>query len=179
LRSGSAPEKLSKRTDSSVILFRFEPGYFEYFKQTSTACALSGSLYCRDMAYPNSDLSSVSGPGLFYVNSKITNPVISPEVFTTWYEDVHIPDIFESRTISNAFRFYSTKPDLVERPYLALYPMKDVALLQSKDFKSIPVHSKILPNDGRIFEFADFDTRYYLHERTHYKEPRAGKSTNT
>jgi hypothetical protein len=127
------------------------------------------------MSYPDYENSVLSGPGLFYVNSKITNPEFSTETFTKWYDNVHIPDIFDSGTISNAFRYYSTSPEVVERPYLALYPMEDVKLLQSQEFKSIPVHSKILPDGGPIYTVADFDTRYYTHIRTKRQETGGGQ----
>jgi hypothetical protein len=127
------------------------------------------------MSYPNYSKASVSGPGLLYVNSKITNPNFSPETFTKWYENVHIPDIFDSGTISNAFRYYSTSSGSIDRPYLALYPMKDVELLQSQAFKSIPVHSDILPSGGPIFNYADFDTRYYTHLKTKRQDSNNGK----
>lgn len=106
-------------------------------------------------------MPSAKGPGILYVNSKITDRALSTDLFTKWYEEVHIPDIFETGGIKTAFRYYSTNGDGVERPYLALYPVKDVAFLQSNEFLSIPVHSTILPGTQAIFDLADFDTRYY------------------
>src|ERR1700754_962717 len=102
------------------------------------------------MSHLDSKDSLFSGPGLFYVNSKVTDPELTSEAFTKWYDNVHVPDIFDSGTISNAFRYYSVNPAVVERPYLALYPMEDVKLLQSQKFNSIPVHSENLPNGGPI-----------------------------
>jgi hypothetical protein len=105
-----------------------------------------------------------SGPGLLYVNSKITSPNLSPELFTEWYQDIHIRDIFLTSGIKSAFRYYtqSSEPATIERPYLALYPVKDVAFLYSAEFRAIPVHSDMLPIKSKnIFDLADFDTRYY------------------
>jgi hypothetical protein len=118
------------------------------------------------MSYPDYDIAHVSGPGLLYVNSKIKDSTLTPELFTKWYEEVHIPDIFKTGGITTAFRYISTRGNEVERPYLALYPLKDVAFLQTKNFRSIPVHSEVLPGKTLIFEFADFDTRYYAHLST-------------
>lgn len=102
-------------------------------------------------------------PGILFVNSKITSDTLSASTFTSWYEGVHIPDIFVTSGIKTALRYVSTAPDAVERPYLALYPVRDVGWLSSDEFKSIPVHSDVLPNEsGAIFELADFDTRYYV-----------------
>lgn len=107
-------------------------------------------------------------PGLLYVNSKITNSdLLSPELFTHWYEEEHIPDIFKTSGIKSAYRYHTTAGDagekvIVDRPYLALYPLRDVAFLESTEFKSIPVHSDLVKTESRcIFDLADFDTRYY------------------
>ena len=109
--------------------------------------------------------SRASGPGLLYVNSKVTSPDLSPELFTEWYQDIHIRDIFLTSGIKSAFRYYtqSSEPATIERPYLALYPLKDVAFLYSAEFRAIPVHSDMLPVESKnIFDLADFDTRYYI-----------------
>lgn len=130
------------------------------------------------MAYPKYKDLGVSGPGLLYVNSKITDIELSPELFKKWYEQDHIPDIFVSGTISAAFRYRSTTPDSVERPYLALYPLKDVSALESPEFKSIRVHSDVLPGgrDGApIFHYVDFAVRYYTHMRSNVKKTSQGK----
>lgn len=114
--------------------------------------------------------SEAKGPGLLYVNSKITSSKLSPELFAKWYEDVHIPDIFETSGIKTAYRYYTTSPDpaAVERPYLALYPLRDVSFLQTAEFKSIPVQSDLVPTESKcIFDLADFDTRYYTNIAKH------------
>lgn len=123
-------------------------------------------LHTTVMSFPEYDIAAVTGPGLLYVNSKITDPSLSPELYKKWYEEIHIRDIFERKGIASAFRYYSTSPDSVERPYLALYPLEDVSFLTSAAFKSIPVNSELLPKQKPIFEFADFDTRYYTHVKT-------------
>lgn len=108
--------------------------------------------------------SEASGPGLLFVNSKIVSPDLSPELFTQWYQDIHIRDIFLTSGIKSASRYFtaSSEPATIERPYLALYPVKDVAFLYSAEFKAIPVHSDMLPVESKnIFDLADFDTRYY------------------
>ena len=109
--------------------------------------------------------NSTSFPELLYVNSKITAPEkLSAELFTKWYNEVHIPDIFVTSGIKEAYRYYTTAsdPSTVERPYLALYPAKFAGYFQSKEFASIPVKSDILPGPNHeIFDVADFDARYY------------------
>lgn len=104
----------------------------------------------------------MSGPGILWVNSKITKPdAVSPELFTRWYEEVHIPDIFATSGIKSAVRYQNIDPK-AERPYLAVYAMKDIAFLQTDEFKAISVHSDMLPGPSHAcFDIADFDTRYY------------------
>lgn len=117
-------------------------------------------------------------PGILFVNSKITSDDLTPEIFREWYEGVHIPDIFVTSGIKSAFRYQSTTPAKVERPFLALYPVKDVQWLYSDEFKSIPVHSDMLPNESKaIFELADFDTRYYETVDTRAESGRQGPAT--
>ncbi|KAK4891375.1 hypothetical protein LTR27_010029 [Elasticomyces elasticus] len=100
-------------------------------------------------------------PGLLFVNSKITNPdELSDEAYTKWYEEVHIPDIFKTSGIGEASRFLSIDPK-AERQYLALYPLEDLDFLQTDEFYSIPVHHDSIPGSHAIFDFGDFDTRYY------------------
>jgi hypothetical protein len=110
------------------------------------------------------------GPGILYVNSKITRPdKVSPELFAKWYEEIHIPDIFKTRGIKIAQRWKSIDPSS-DRPYLAIYPVDDLAFLQSAAFKAIPVTSGMLPAPHGCFDFADFDTRYYEHVQTYQTE---------
>lgn len=117
-------------------------------------------------------MSTPADPELLYVNSKITEPdKLSAKLFTDWYNDVHIPDIFETSGIRSAYRYITTSasPDDVERPYLALYPVNAVGFLQSAEFGAIPVKSDVLPEPSHeIFDVADFDTRYYklIHDRS-------------
>lgn len=101
-------------------------------------------------------------PGILYVNSKITSEALTPEIFRDWYEGVHIPDILATSGVNSGFRYQSTTPELAERPFLALYPVEDIQWLYSSEFKSISLHSDLLPNDSKaIFDVADFDSRYY------------------
>jgi len=115
-----------------------------------------------DHAFSSYNPTTETGPGLLFVNSRISAPdKLSPSLFTQWYHEVHIPDIFQTSGMKSAFRYCSTNPDSVYRPYLALYPLKDVSFLQTDEFKSIPVHHEMLPGPSHaIFDVADFDTRY-------------------
>ncbi|KAF2404507.1 hypothetical protein EJ06DRAFT_579119 [Trichodelitschia bisporula] len=114
-------------------------------------------------SFPSYTVPTASGPGVLFVNSKIVSPTLSPSVYTEWYEDVHIRDILATSGIKSAYRYYSTCPEQVERPYMALYPLKAVEFLQSDEFKAIPVVNNVIPGSGMVFDYADFDTRYYTH----------------
>ena len=117
-------------------------------------------------------------PGLLFVNSKITKPDdLSPKDYSRWYDEIHIPDIFKTSGIKEASRWQSVNSD-DERPFLALYPLEELNFLNTDEFKgmiatkplafavdidviAIPVHDEKLPGSHHIFDFADFDTRYY------------------
>jgi hypothetical protein len=106
---------------------------------------------------------AMPAPGLLFVNSKITSPKYDVESFTRWYEDIHIRDIFKTSGIKSAFRYKSPTPGTVDKPFLALYPLKDLDFLQSAEFKAIPVTDSSIPSESHtIFDLAEFDTRYYV-----------------
>jgi hypothetical protein len=62
--------------------------------------------------------------------------------------------------IDSAFRYIDTNPEAL-KPYLAFYPMKDLAFTQGEEFRKISVHSKLLPGTGLCYDLADIDVRYY------------------
>jgi hypothetical protein len=108
------------------------------------------------------NVNMASRPGILFVNSMITSDTLTPELFREWYEGVHIPDLLVTSGINSGVRYKATNPEQVERPYLAMYPVKNVQWLHSDEFKSVPLHSDMLPNDSKaIYELADFESRYY------------------
>jgi hypothetical protein len=46
-------------------------------------------------------------------------------------------------------------------PFLAAYSVSNLGFLQSKEFKSIPMTHEMLPGNGPIHSFAEFDARFY------------------
>ncbi len=103
----------------------------------------------------------LSGPGLLYVNSSIIRPdLLSESAFLQWYSQDHIPEIIATSGISSAFRFKALSSDS-PKSYLTLYPMKDLAFLQSEEFKKIRVNSDLLLGGGPVYDLAEFDMRYY------------------
>ncbi|KFH40420.1 hypothetical protein ACRE_089140 [Hapsidospora chrysogenum ATCC 11550] len=113
---------------------------------------------------------SMSGRGILFVNSRISRPdVLSPETYLKWYDEDHIAEIIETSGIKSARRFIDVDPS-AERPYLAMYPMDDIAFTQGDEFRKIRVKSDILPPPGVIYDLADVDVRYdnlvHVHDPT-------------
>lgn len=52
----------------------------------SKSKGISYTLICQAMGLP----------GLLFVNSKLTSLALSPEAFTDWYNDVHVPDVLKT-----------------------------------------------------------------------------------
>jgi hypothetical protein len=103
---------------------------------------------------------SMSGQGILFVNSKISRPdILSPETYLKWYDEDHIAEIIETSGIKSARRFIDIDPN-AEKPYLAMYPMDDIAFTQGEEFRKIRVKSDILPPPGIIYDLADVDVRY-------------------
>ena len=103
----------------------------------------------------------ISGPGIMFVQSKILDPdVLSEKTYIEWYEDEHIAEIMETSGVNSAFRYKNADPS-VDKPFLATYPLGDLAFTQGEEFKKIKVHSDKLPGGGPIYDLADFDVRYY------------------
>lgn len=106
-------------------------------------------------------MAALTGPGILYVNSKITKPeLLSEDAYLSWYDEDHIPEVTQTSGIVSAWRFKDINIGRVDAPYLAMYPLKDLGFLQKDEFKAIRVHSDMLPNGGPIYDLANFDISY-------------------
>lgn len=105
----------------------------------------------------------LSGPGILWINSKITAPdQVSPELYKKWYESVHIPDIINARPGGViASSRYQCMDSERPAPYLAVYSVPDLGFLQSPEFRAVPMTHEMLPEGGPIHRFASFDARFY------------------
>ncbi|KAF9736474.1 putative alpha/beta hydrolase [Paraphaeosphaeria minitans] len=115
---------------------------------------------------------SMKGPGILYVKACInpspSNPLEEPQ-YMHWYDDDHIAEIVETSGMPSAFRYFhvnktpgrGTPTPECPRPYLAFYPMPDIAFTQGPEFKKIRVHSDMLPGTGLCYDMTDNDVRYY------------------
>ena len=114
------------------------------------------------MATPN---PAIKGPGLLYVQGRISRPdILDEETFLKWYDEDHIAEIVETSGMKTAFRYrdvdFEEKVKRKEKPYLAFYPMQDLAFTQGDEFRNIRVKSPILPDTGIIYDLAEMDVRY-------------------
>jgi hypothetical protein len=110
--------------------------------------------------------SKIEGPGMLYVTSRISRKdILSEEVYMKWYDEDHIAEIMETSGIKSAFRYIDTDKS-ASKPYLAFYPMPEIAFTQGPEFKKIRVKSDILPGSGICYDLADIDVRYYGHTAT-------------
>lgn len=114
-----------------------------------------------------------SGPGMLAAYSRLAQPdKCPPEQYETWYFEDHIPDVLNTSGITRALFYTNTDPK-AERPYLALYPLKDLLFLQSNEFiKNIRVTSPLLPegedgSEGLCYDYMDVDVAYLQHVQTY------------
>lgn len=120
----------------------------------------------------------IKGRGAFIVRSRISRPdLLDKSAFLTWYEDDHIAEIISTSGIDSARRFVSVDPQ-ADKPYLAMYPMEDMAFTQTQEFRSIRVKSSLLPGDYSIYDLAEFDVRYdiLVHVHSHREAKGATKT---
>lgn len=96
--------------------------------------------------------TTTTTPGLFFVSSRITHPQLSEDIFHEWYNQRHIPDIFQTSGFEEAYRWKIMKDTRrrgrgsrreeedgkgeSQRPFLNTYPLRDVEFLGSEEFKS-------------------------------------------
>lgn len=115
-------------------------------------------------ALPPKDLS---GKGILYVQSRISRPdIVDEDTYFRWYDDDHIAEILTTGGIDSARRHFHVDRDKTDgtapqMPFLALYPMDDLAFLLSDRFRKIRVHSDVLPGSGLCYDLMDVDVGYY------------------
>jgi hypothetical protein len=110
--------------------------------------------------------AEIKGPGILWVTSRVAasaKDILSEEVFLKWYDDDHIAEIIETSGIRDAFRYINIEKGSpsAPKPFLAFYPMEDLAFTQGPEFKKIRVKSDILPGTGICYDMADIDVGYF------------------
>ena len=113
--------------------------------------------------------TSIHGPGILFVRSRIApsaKGILDEEVFLKWYDEEHIADVVATSGITSGFRYVdltrtSAFGDLQNpKPFLAFYPLQDLAFTQSEEFRKVSIRSDNLPGSGIIYDLADFDVSY-------------------
>ncbi|KAI4652031.1 hypothetical protein J4E93_002228 [Alternaria ventricosa] len=113
--------------------------------------------------------SAIQGPGILFVRSRISpsaNDILPEPTFLAWYDNEHIPEVVSTSGIDSAFRFVdihkssSSGDEQNPKPFLACYPMNDLAFTLGDEFKKIGFKSSALPGSGVIYDLADMDVSY-------------------
>ncbi|KAL4789436.1 hypothetical protein BDV19DRAFT_395080 [Aspergillus venezuelensis] len=92
--------------------------------------------------------------GLLLAISRVKLGQITPAVFEKWYNDVHMADVLNTSEIHSAAR--------ADWPFLALYPVPDVAFLASEEFTSVPIAIESdLQGVKTCFDVVEFDIRQH------------------
>ena len=108
---------------------------------------------------------AIKGPGMLWVTSRIAKSaqdILDEETFLKWYDEDHIAEIVETDGIKDAFRYIDVEKGSpsIPKPFLAFYPMPDLAFTQGPGFRNIRVKSDLLPGSGIIYDLADIDVSY-------------------
>jgi hypothetical protein len=116
---------------------------------------------------------SIHGPGILFVRSRISSPLLSESTFLQWYDDDHIPEVVATSGIKSGFRYVdvnktSSAGDARNaKPFLAVYPMDDLTFTQGDEFRGIRVKSDLLPRSGIVYDLTEMDVSYSgLKEKT-------------
>jgi hypothetical protein len=105
----------------------------------------------------------IKGEGILYVKARISRQDILDEPgYMKWYDKDHIAEIIETSGVDNAFRYKDIEQDRAtcSYPYLAFYPMKEMAFTLGEEFRKIKVKSDLLPGTGICYDVADNEVRY-------------------
>jgi len=107
---------------------------------------------------------------MLWVTANITDSptnTLTEEQYMRWYDDDHIAEIIQTSGMPNAFRYYDVDKasprgtQQCPKPFLAFYPMADVAFLTGPEFRNIKVHSDLLPGTGLCYDVAETDVAYF------------------
>ncbi|KAF2705727.1 hypothetical protein K504DRAFT_438870 [Pleomassaria siparia CBS 279.74] len=110
--------------------------------------------------------AEMKGPGIFWVGSSIaasSRDILDEETFLRWYDEDHIPEIVRTSGVDSGFRYVDVEKGspAAPKPFLAFYPIEDMAFTQGAEFKNIGYKSDILPGTGVVFDLVDFNIRNF------------------
>lgn len=113
----------------------------------------------------------MSKPALLFVTSRISDPSkTTDEQFNRMYDDEHLPDVLNYKLkFTNLALRYKNSDQPSDRPYLALYPLKDVSLFTSGTLEQVTAdtrHSRTYGGED-IINIIDFGPRPYEKVQTY------------
>lgn len=109
---------------------------------------------------------SIQGLGILWVQSRISatsKDILDEATFLKWYDDEHITEVVSTSGIHSGFRYIDVNKTSAcgnsanPTPFLAFYPLKDIAFTLSDEFKKINIRSDLLPGSGIVYDLAEFD----------------------
>ena len=119
---------------------------------------------------------SLSGTGVLWINSGVNDEQeLAYDDYVQWYEEVHIRDVMNAAAepLPSARRYerVSTQTSTgelagtleetaVDKPFLVIYDMPDLAFGSSEAFRQIPMGHPRLPGGGPIGRLATFHVRF-------------------
>ena len=100
-------------------------------------------------------------PGILYVDACFTDPQLTLAAYDQWYDKEHIPHLL-SMSGCHAARRYLDVDNTAQKPYLTLYPLKDVYWVHTAEFGTAidSTESDVLPQRS-VFKSVLFDGRSY------------------
>ncbi|KAH7083819.1 hypothetical protein FB567DRAFT_92489 [Paraphoma chrysanthemicola] len=113
--------------------------------------------------------SSIQGPGLLHVRSRISPSaasILSESTYLKWYDDEHITEVVSTSGINSGFRYIDINKTSVcgdaanPKPFLAFYPMEKLEFTLGDEFRKIGFQSENLPGTGIVYDLADLDVSY-------------------
>ena len=114
-------------------------------------------------------LEAIHGPGILFVRSRISpasKSTLDESTFLKWYDDEHIPEVISTSSIKSGVRYVDinktsrTGDAQNPKPYLACYPMQELAFTLGDEFKKINFRSSTLPGSGIVYDLVDMDVSY-------------------
>ena len=114
--------------------------------------------------------------GLMMVNARISNPVLTPEIFNKWYSDIHVRDMVNNKFSSVALRYanYTVGSGGVMAPftlasnYLALYNVADINFVTAPgNMDKLPLNHEMLPTKNQpVTTWSTWVFTYWLPQQT-------------
>ena len=111
----------------------------------------------------------IHGPGLAFVRSRIAESaktVLDEQTLLKWYDGEYLAEVIATSGVRSGFRYidvHKTSPcgdKANPKPYLAFYPMEDLAFARSDEFRKIRSQSELLPGSGVVYDYVDMDVSY-------------------